>query len=679
MTSLSSPVSLRFRYMVKSLFPRRLEIAQRQAIAQRKLPSVRDVWPILEPAGNPPAGWRGWPDNKQFAVVLSHDVDTQRGLDRCLEIADLEESLGFRSAFYFVPEKRYTVPRELRETLVRRGFEVGVHGLYHDWRTFTIRRVFEERAPLINRYIKEWGAVGFRAPSMIGNLDWIRELDVEYDASTFDTDPFEPQPDGAGTIFPFWIDGRGDRPGYVELPYTMPQDFTLFVLLQARSIDVWKQKLAWIAGKGGMCLFDVHPCYADPTGVSRLCDSYPLGLYESFLRHVKEEYKDRYWHTVPRELARWWRSEHRGDAISEPARARVARDVRRRPLKIWIDLDNTPHVPFFRPIIRDLESRGYEVVVTARDAFQVWELADRMGLACAKIGRHYGKHQVLKGIGLCYRAAQLAPLVLREKPDLAVSHGSRSQVILSSLLRIPCVVLSDYEHARGLPVFHPTYYILPDVIPDSAVSGARGRVLHYPGIKEDVYAPDFVPDPAFLGELGISGGDIIVTVRPPATEAHYRAHLSDVLFDATMEFLLEFPGVRIILVPRNKRQIESLKAEKPAWFAGDKIVVPTHAVDGLNLLWHSDAVISGGGTMNREAAALGVPVYSIFGGAVGEVDKHLESEGKLVFVRDPKHLRECLVIGKRDKNTRSVDPSRQTLKAIVSHLVDLMAKGVPRR
>lgn len=656
---------------MKSLLPRWLEIGIRQKIAQRKLASVQAVWPILESAGAPPPGWKGWPEGKQFSFIITHDVDTQRGLDRCLQIADLEERLGFRSAFFFVPIGRYLIPKTLRDELVHRGFEVGVHGLYHDWRTFTIRRVFDQRAPLINQYLQDWGAVGFRAPSMIRNLDWIQELNVEYDASTFDTDPFEPQPEGLGTIFPVWINGRGTRTGYVELPYTLPQDHTLFTLLQAKNTDIWLRKLDWIANHNGMAACDIHPCYSDISENSRADNLYPLSFYENFLRHVKEAYNGRYWHVLPRNLAHWWSSEYCAARSSAPIRKRAKNLARSPASKIWIDLDNTPHVPLFKPIIRALKAEGYDVFVTARDAFQVWELADRMGVECTKIGRHYGKHRLIKGMGLCYRAAQLAPLILREKPTLAVSHGSRSQVILASLLNIPCVMMSDYEHARGIPLFHPTHHLMPEVISTSAIRGSHENLFHYPGIKENVYTPDFIPDASLMHDLGFSPADTIVTVRPPATEAHYRAPLSDALFDATMSSLLALPDIRIILVPRNKKQLEILKLMNPQWFKGPKIIVPNHALDGLNLLWHSDVVISGGGTMNREAAALGVPVYSIFGGSVGCVDQYLSDIGKLTFIRRTADLPELLNIRKRDKTLTPVDSNRQTLQSIVSCIIDI--------
>src|SRR5262249_38134580 len=157
----------------------------------------------------------------------------------------------------------------------------------------------------------------------------------------------------------------------------------------------------------------------------------------------------------------------------------------RKP-KIWIDLDNTPHVPFFEPILDELRARGFPVLVTARDAFQVCDLADKKGLSYIKIGRHHGKHRLLKGAGLAFRAAQLGPIVLRENPALAVSHGSRAQILLSNFLRIPSVLIEDYEFSQFPPMMRPTWVMAPDVIPNTSLCAQNGNVRKYPGIKEDV-------------------------------------------------------------------------------------------------------------------------------------------------------------------------------------------------
>jgi len=248
-------------YEIKPYIPRRLQIALRRARAWWKLKTHADVWPIDERAAAPPPAWKGWPGGKKFAFVLTHDAETEVGRDRCLDLARIDREFGFVSSFNFIPEK-YDVPVELREELTRQGFEVGVHDLRHDGKLFRSREEFRSNAESINLYLKGWGAAGFRAGSMHRNLDWFHSLDIEYDASTFDTDPFEPQPGGTGKIFPFWVDSsNGARKGYVELPYTLPQDFTLFVILKEESIDIWKRKVDWIASRGGMCLLITHPDY----------------------------------------------------------------------------------------------------------------------------------------------------------------------------------------------------------------------------------------------------------------------------------------------------------------------------------------------------------------------------------------------------------------------------------
>ena len=191
--------------------------------------------------------------------------------------------------------------------LTEAGFEVGVHGLNHDGKLYASREEFSLRAKRINSYLKEWNTTGFRSPAMHHNLDWIRDLDILYDASTFDTDPFEPQPDGVTTIFPFIVKPDGSRRGYVELPYTLAQDFTLFVLMQETTIDIWKKKVDWVAEKGGMVLVNVHPDYMYfGTGTPQLGE-FPAYFYRELLTYISTTYKDQYWHALPRDVASFWK------------------------------------------------------------------------------------------------------------------------------------------------------------------------------------------------------------------------------------------------------------------------------------------------------------------------------------------------------------------------------------
>ena len=310
----------RIYYRVKPFVPQSLRTAIRRRVASRLRDSVGDIWPIMPGSERPPENWPGWPGGKKFAVILTHDVEGQAGLDKCPELMQLERALGFRSSFNFIPEGDYQIPCELREELTQNGFEVGIHDLKHDGRLFESRREFSQRATRINRYLAEWQAAGFRAAFMLHKLDWLHELNIEYDTSTFDTDPFEPEPEGRHTIFPFWVPAPRaqksdpssdastihDSPqGYVELPYTLPQDSTLFVLLQEKTPEIWMRKLDWIAQHGGMALVDVHPdylCFDDARTKPR---EYPATHYKSFLEYVSRQYDGAFWNTTPRKVAQF--------------------------------------------------------------------------------------------------------------------------------------------------------------------------------------------------------------------------------------------------------------------------------------------------------------------------------------------------------------------------------------
>jgi len=267
--------------------------------------------------------------------------------------------------------------------------------------------------------------------------------------------------------------------------------------------------------------------------------------------------------------------------------------------KIWVDLDNSPHVPFFIPIKRELEERGYEVLLTARDAYQVSELVEFYGLNCRKIGRHFGKNKFLKVVGVVTRALRLIPFLLKERPELAVSHGSRAQILASSLLGIKSINIGDYEFVQDLVIFRPSWMIVPEIIPTESVGSRKNNILKYRGIKEDVYVPSFRANPSVRNELGLTEQDMVVSIRPPASEAHYHRPESDDLFNAVMEYLKDQPDIKIVLLPRNAHQEAEVREKWPELISRRRVIIPERVVDGLNLIWFSDFVVSGGGTMNR--------------------------------------------------------------------------------
>ena len=291
-------------YFIKPFMPWRVRLALRRRRAAARRAAYRDVWPIDQEAGKTPPGWPGWPEGKQFAFVLTHDVEGSKGLSRVPRLMDLEAKHGFRSSFNFVPEGEYVVAADSLAKIAQKGFEIGAHGLEHDGKLYASKDEFAAKATRIREYLQKWNASGFRSPLMQHKLPWIHQLGVEYDASTFDTDPFEPEPDAVGTIFPFWVPGP-DGSGFVELPYTLAQDFTLFVVLRETNIDIWKKKLDWVAERGGMALLNTHPDYMCFEGRPKK-DEFPVALYEEFLSYARERYGDSMWAVNPRELSRFY-------------------------------------------------------------------------------------------------------------------------------------------------------------------------------------------------------------------------------------------------------------------------------------------------------------------------------------------------------------------------------------
>lgn len=318
----------RLYYSVKPFIPYALRMGLRSWMTRRKLRRVAGTWPILPGSERPPEGWPGWPEGKKFAFVLTHDVEGQIGFDKIPRLMDLEEQLGFRSSFNLIPRGEYQVTPDVVQSITSRGFEVGVHDLYHDGRLFLNKPEFDRNKSVINQCLKDWGAVGFRSGFMLRNLEWLHQLDIQYDLSTFDTDPFEPQPDGVGTVFPFWIPAPAWGPsvsgpgvegpvvgscrarlapsaGYVELPYTLPQDSTLFLLLREQGSDIWLRKLEWIAEHGGMALVNVHPDYLRFESEPASNSTFSVKHYIHFLEYARQRFADAAWETKPGELAEY--------------------------------------------------------------------------------------------------------------------------------------------------------------------------------------------------------------------------------------------------------------------------------------------------------------------------------------------------------------------------------------
>lgn len=323
-------------------------------------------------------------------------------------------------------------------------------------------------------------------------------------------------------------------------------------------------------------------------------------------------------------------------------------------MKIWIDLDNSPHVLFFKPIIESLEREQIETLITVRSFSQTEELAARHGLRYSVIGMHRNPlHFATRVTATLHRAGQLAAFVRGQKPDVAISHGSRALVLAAWSLGVPSMTLYDYEFISAR-IFHKLSkrVLAPAIVREHLRE--QGLEPHkfrgYPGLKEEAYIYDFQPDAAVLRELNLDPKRLIITVRPQANWAHYHDPKSEVLFRGLIERLRKQRDAQVIVVPRTKPQ----RAELIAQYQLDEapFTVLEQAVDGLSLMWFSDAVFSGGGTMVREAALLGVNVYSTFAGKLGGADQKLASEGKLKLVHDAAEF-DQMVFAKQNLLARS--------------------------
>jgi predicted glycosyltransferase len=326
-------------------------------------------------------------------------------------------------------------------------------------------------------------------------------------------------------------------------------------------------------------------------------------------------------------------------------------------VKVWIDLANSPHVLFFAPLVREFERRGVEVVCTAREFAQTSGLARLHGLRVTTLGGHGGRSALGKARAIVGRAVRLRRFARAARPDLAVGHNSYAQAIAARTLGIPLVTLMDYEHT---PANHVSFrladrILLPGAVPAEAVvryGATPGKVTRYPGFKEQVYLEDFEPGPG--GFEGLIPDDevarrVVVVARPPADFAIYH-RFRNPLFDAWLDGAGRDPGVRVILLPRTPEQEARVRGRRLP-----SVIVPDRAIDGPNVMYHADLVVSAGGTMNREAAVLGVPAYSLFAGRTAAVDRALESLGRLVFVRDRDGLG-AIPLRKRSEAARLRNP-----------------------
>src|SRR5678816_2759054 len=334
-------------------------------------------------------------------------------------------------------------------------------------------------------------------------------------------------------------------------------------------------------------------------------------------------------------------------------------------MRLWIDLANSPHVPFFKALAKRFISQGHEIEITAREFAETVPLAQAAGFSAEIVGAHGGRAVSKKAGSIVSRAWALAAWARKREFDLAISHNSYSQILAARALGLKTITMMDYEHqpANHLAFRFASRIIVPASFPAERLRryGARvGKVRRYHGTKEDVYLAEFQADPAFgarLCELGVNADNVLVLVRPPAHDALYH-RFQNTLFDDALTMLQGRENVQVILLPRNK-------AQRAAYAGKQRIIIPAAPLDGANLIAASDLVISAGGTINREAAALGVPAASIYAGRWAAVDEELIKEGRLRRITSSDEVHNLPV-----EKKGSLNPRRS--RAVIDEIVRLV-------
>jgi predicted glycosyltransferase len=301
-------------------------------------------------------------------------------------------------------------------------------------------------------------------------------------------------------------------------------------------------------------------------------------------------------------------------------------------MRIWVDLTNSPHVLVMRPVIETLRGRGHDVEVTARDFAQTLELCERFEIAHTAVGRHRGGAVAAKALGLLDRSVALTRWARRRRFDRAMGHGSNDVMVAAAILRIPSATTFDYEWAtvqHNVNCRLAADVVVPEAIPPERLYryGAKGKIQAYPGLKEEYYLADFEPDRSILGELGLDPARPVAVVRTPPEVSLYHRFEND-LFAGVLDRLA---GEQAVVLPRTTQQREELARN-------GRFIVPERAIDAQSLIAFADVVVSAGGTMNREAVALGTPVYTVFEGRLGAVDERLIAEGRLRRLTSPDAL-----------------------------------------
>ena len=337
-------------------------------------------------------------------------------------------------------------------------------------------------------------------------------------------------------------------------------------------------------------------------------------------------------------------------------------------MNIWVDIANPPQVLFLRPIIAELEKRNHRLILTTRRHSETISLADHYGLSHTVIGAHGGGTLIGKGVAIAIRALRSVWHLQHQNISLAISCSSISQAIAARWLNVPMVTLDDYEGNPGMHIICRVAkkIIVPDVFAKQNLypfGASEEQIEIYKGLKENVYLSEFIPDSMFLENIGIPEDKILVTMRPESNVSAYH-QFENPLFKEALNYIASYDNTLIILLPRNLEQRKKFET-----MGLPNVIFPSSVLDGPNLIYNSDLIVGAGGTMNREAVALGTPVYSLFMGRLGSVDRHLIDSGKLIWIKDSLDIKRIKIIRKNKLEFKTKQADQRLITEIVNKIL----------
>lgn len=339
-------------------------------------------------------------------------------------------------------------------------------------------------------------------------------------------------------------------------------------------------------------------------------------------------------------------------------------------MNIWIDIANPPQVLFLHPIITELEKRGYRLIITTRKHSETISLANQCGLTHKVIGAHGGGTFLGKGWAIVLRALKSVWYLRNQDISLAISSSSYSQAIAAMWMQVPLITFNDYEGNPGLHIVCRVAekILVPDVFSKQNLypyGALEDQIESYNGLKESVYLSEFTPNSRFLESINIPEDKVLVTMRPASEVSTYH-QFENPIFDEALNHIASHDNTVIILLPRNPEQRQKYEA-----LGLKNVIFPNSVLDGPNLVYYSDLIVGGGGTMNREAVVLGSPVYSLFLGRLGSVDKHLIDTGELILIKESQDIRKIRVAKKKTLENKYQQTSKYLVSEIVDRVLDL--------